>query len=98
MYLTKNCTDDVDCVIEIGPGPALFLISIISPTVLNADYYGLEITQTARLCVNILSSLEPNLKLKSKLFDYQYLDFGELTIRYMLMVQLGIIGKKFNSG
>lgn len=83
MFLTKHCSPDVDCVIEMGSGPALFLFKFyLTNGPLNAEYHGLEITQTARLCVNIMSCLEPNLKLRSMFFDYQNPDFSELNNKY----------------
>ena len=82
-FLTKNYTPDTDCVIEMGSGPALFLIKFwLANGPLNADYYGLEITQTARLCINIMSCIEPNLKLRSMFFDYQNPDFSALNNKY----------------
>ena len=81
--LTKNCSQDMDCVIEMGSGPALFLFKFwLTNGPLDADYYAFEITQTARLCVNIMSCIEPNLKLKSLFFDYQNPDFSVVRNKY----------------
>ena len=82
-FLKKYCSPDMDCVIEMGSGPALFLFKFyLTNGPLNADYYGLEICSTARLCVNIMSFLEPNLKIKSMFFDYQNPDFSALNNKY----------------
>jgi len=82
-FLTKNCSPDMDCVIEIGSGPALFLAKFwLTNGPLGADYYGLEITQTGRLFINIMSCIESNLKLRSMFFDYQSPDFSALSNKY----------------
>jgi len=81
--LTKNCSQEMDCVIEMGSGPALFLFKFwLTNGPLNADYFALEITQTARLCVNIMSCIEPDLKLKPLFFDYQNPNFSALCNKY----------------
>jgi hypothetical protein len=81
--LTKNCSQDIDCVVEMGSGPALFLFKFwLTNGPLDADYYALEITQAGRLCVSIMSCIEPNLKLKPLFFDYQNPDFSALRNKY----------------
>jgi len=81
--LTKNSDEDVECVIEIGSGPALFLFKFwLSNGPLKADYYALEITKTGRLFSNIISCLDSNISLKSSFFDYQKPDFSKLRCKY----------------
>lgn len=82
-FLAKNCNQDTECVIEVGSGPALILFKFwLSNGPVDATYYALEITQTARLCANILACLEPSISFNSLFFDYQKPDFSALRDKY----------------
>lgn len=78
--ILQVCRPDTAAIIELGSGSGLNLCDLYcrgGPSA--ARYFGLELTESGRRCLERLCSLEPDFDCTSRFFDFRKPDFGFLT-------------------